>query len=340
MKKGLRIFLYCFLGLALFLFVLGWYLYVPDIPPEVLNEKYDVKPSQYIQVDGMDVHYRVEGPATADPPLVLLHGTSSSLYTWNAWTEMLKDQYRIIRLDLPGFGLTGPHPKGDYNVEIYLEFLESFLEKLEVEECILVGNSIGGEIAWRYALNHPEQVKKLVLIGAAGYPVDIEELPLAKLPLSYLWLRIPWVRELSVEFSSHEVIRNSLEYLYGDPEKVTDEIVELYFDMTHRDGNREALTERMESFGRKAPYKKIPTIKTRTLILWGEKDRLIPVENAKHFHRDLRNSSLTIFSEAGHMPMEEIPQKSVEAVKSFLTQDSIAKKGKGIIAVGEGIGEK
>ena len=326
MKKGLRIFLYCFLGLALLLFVLGWYLYVPDIPPEVLNEKYNVQPSQYLRVDGMDIHYRVEGQASADPPLVLLHGTSSSLYTWNAWTEMLKDQHRIIRLDLPGFGLTGPHPKGDYSVEIYLEFLESFLDKLEVEECIIAGNSIGGEIAWRYALNHPEQVKKLILIGAAGYPVDIEELPLAKLPLSYLWLRIPWVRELSVEFSSHEVIRNSLEYLYGDPEKVTDEIVELYFDMTHRDGNREALTERMESFGRKAPYKKIPTIKTPTLILWGEKDRLIPVENAKHFHRDLRNSSLVIFPEAGHMPMEEIPHKSVAAVKNFLNGASIAEK--------------
>lgn len=337
MKKWLRIILYSLLGFSVFLFFLGWYLYVPDIPPEVLNEKYNVKPSQYLRVDGMDVHYRIEGPASADPPLVLLHGTSSSLYTWNAWTEMLKDQHRIIRLDLPGFGLTGPHPAGDYSVEFYLEFLQSFLTELGVEECILIGNSIGGEIAWRYALNNPQQVKKLVLIGAAGYPVDIQELPLAKLPLSYLWLRIPWIRELSVQFSSHEVIRNSLEYLYGDPDKVTDEMVAVYFDMTNREGNREALTERMESFGRNAPYKKIPTIKTPTLILWGEKDRLIPVENAKHFHRDLRNSSLTIFPTAGHMPMEEIPQKSVEVVKSFLTKASIAKKRKDIMAVGQGI---
>lgn len=320
MKKWLRVLLYSLLGVALILFALGYYYYVPEIPPEELNEKYKVEPAQYIEVDGMDVHYRQEGPASDTLPLVLLHGTFSSLYTWNSWTESLKDKHQIIRLDLPGFGLTGPHPQDDYRVETYLAILQSFLAKLGVEQCILAGNSLGGEIAWRYAMHNPQQVRKLILIGAAGYPVEIEKLPVSELPLSYLWLRIPLIRKVSVHFMTPGVVRNSLEYLYGDPGKVTDETVELYFDMA----NREALTERMKSFDRPTPFEKIPFVHIPSLIIWGGNDRLIPVENAWRFHRNLPESSILIFPQAGHMPMEEIPQRSAEAAERFISRDLTA----------------
>lgn len=322
MKKGPQILLYSLLLVGILLFALGLHYYVPEIPPEVLNEKYNVKPSDYIEVNGMEVHYRQEGLASDTLPLVLLHGTFSSLYTWGSWTESLKDRHQIIRLDLPGFGLTGPHPKDDYRVETYMAFLQSFLAELKIKQCILVGNSLGGEIAWRYALDHPKQVKKLILIGAAAYPVAVESLPISELPLSYLWLRIPLFREWSVEFMGPQVIRNGLKYLYGNPDKVTDEMVELYFDMANREGNREAITERMESFERPSPIELIPSINTPTLILWGGKDRLIPVENAWKFHRDLPNSRISTFPQAGHMPMEEIPFKSVDSVEQFLSRSS------------------
>lgn len=318
MKKWPWILLFSLLSTAILVFSIGYYYYVPGIPIEVLNKKYDIKPDQYLEVDGMKVHYRIEGPPSDTLPLVLLHGTSSSLYTWDAWTEQLQEKHRIIRLDLPGFGLTGPHPMEDYRLETYQKFLRKFLYQLDIKQCILAGNSLGGEIAWRYALNNPGQVKKLILIGAAGYPVDIERLPLFKLPLSYLWLRIPLIRKLSVKFTTRKVIRNSLEYLYGVPEKVSDEKVELYFDMTNRIGNREALAHRMEAFGHSAPWKDIPAIRTPTLILWGAQDRLIQVEHARRFHNDLPNSRLVIFPEAGHMPMEEIPRKSANVAERFL----------------------
>lgn len=318
MKKWFWILLFSLIGIAIVVFSIGYYHYVPGIPPEVLNKKYDVKPEQYLEVDGMKVHYRMEGLPSDTLPLVLLHGTSSSLYTWDAWTEQLQEQHRIIRLDLPGFGLTGPHPTEDYHLETYLKFLQKFLTQLDIKQCILAGNSLGGEIAWRYTLNNPGQVKKLILIGAAGYPVEVERLPLFKLPLSYLWLRIPLIRNLSVKFTTRDVIRNSLEFLYGDPEKVSDEKVELYFDMTNRKGNREALALRMEAFGQTAPWEEIPTIRTPTLVIWGAQDRLIPVEHARQFHNDLPNSNLVIFPEAGHMPMEEIPRESFDAAEQFI----------------------
>lgn len=311
--------MFCFLVVGFLLVAIGYFYYVPPIPVEVLNEKYEVKPSQYLNIDGLEVHYRIEGNFSDTVPVVLLHGTFSSLYTWNAWVEHLKNHHKIIRMDLAGFGLTGPHPTNDYSLGVYLEFLEEFLNELKINKCILAGNSLGGEIAWRYSLNHPEKVQKLNLIDAAGYPIKMKNLPLQEVPLSFIWLRIPWVRELSVKFSTPEVIRNSLKFLYGDTSAVSDDLVKLYFDMANRIGNREAITERMESFGKEAPYEKIPSIEIPTLILWGKKDRLIPVENAFKFHDDLPNSQLTVFPGAGHMPMEEIPQKSLEAVENFLT---------------------
>lgn len=317
MEKSSKIILYSLAGMVVILFFSWLYFYVPDIPVEVLNEKYDVKPSHYIEVDGMNVHYRIDGLEKDSIPVVLIHGTGSSLYTWNPWTDLLKEKHKIIRLDLPGFGLTGPHPKDDYSLETYLQFLKNFLSRLGIRQCVLAGNSIGGEIAWRYALNHPDQVKNLILIDAAGYPTDVDYVP-----MSYVLLRIPVVRKLNVKITPPEVIRESLEYLYGDPEKVTDELVELYFDLTCREGNREALAKRMESIADPAPYEELPFIKTPTLILWGEEDLLIPDEYAHRFHNDLPNSTLVIFPGAGHMPMEEIPEKTAPAVEKFLKSDS------------------
>lgn len=326
MKKWSQILLFSLLGIVLLIFAIGYFYYTPDIPLEDLNKKYGIPADHYLQVDGMNVHYKAEGPASDTVPLVLLHGTSSSLYAWNAWTELLKNERRIIRLDLPGFGLTGPHPEEDYRIEAYLHLLQEFLNRLGVKQCILAGNSLGGEIAWRYTLNNPGQVQKLILIGAAGYPVETKELPLMKLPLSYLWLRIPLMRDLSVKFTTPQRIRNSLEFLYGDPERVSGKTVEVYLDMTLREGNREALANRAERIGEPAPWQRISSITTPSLIMWGALDRLIPVKHARQFHEDLPNSSLIIFPQAGHMPMEEIPEESILAVREFINSHATGLK--------------
>lgn len=315
MQKPVRIGLYSLLGICIVLVGVAFYYYVPDIPVEELNRKYSIRPENYMRLNGMNVHYRQEGPPSDTVPVVLLHGTGSSLFTWNGWTHLLQDSHRIIRLDLPGFGLTGPHPAGDYTLEIYIEFIHAFLARLGIKQCILAGNSIGGEIAWRYALHYPSQVNKLILIAAAGYPIGVQKLP----PISYILLRLPIIRDLVAKATPPSVIRNSLAFLYANPDKITQQLVELYFDMTCREGNRQALTERMESIARTSPWKQIPAITIPTLILWGEKDQLIPVAHAKRFHKDLPNSRLVIFPDAGHMPMEEIPQKTALAAKEFIT---------------------
>jgi pimeloyl-ACP methyl ester carboxylesterase len=318
MRKVAQIVFYSLLFIVILLFSVGAYYYVPDIPVEALNKKYGVKPSDYIEVEGMQVHYRFEGLASDSVPVVLIHGTGSSLYSWNGWTEQLKDDQAILRFDLPGFGLTGPHPAGDYTIEAYLQFMHSLLARFNIKRCVLAGNSIGGEIAWRYALNYPEQVQQLILIDAAGYPLEIDDIPLSDLPISYMIMRVPALRDLMEMMTPPEVIRGSLEFLYGDDDKITEELVELYFDMTCREGNREALTERMESIALPSPWEQMSSIKVPVLVMWGDLDKLIPLRHAKQFHEDLPNSSLLILEGAGHMPMEELPQETVMAADKFL----------------------
>ena len=216
-------------------------------------------------------------------------------------------------MDLPGFGLTGPHPSGDYTLPTYLNFLHAFLKKLGVKHCALAGNSLGGEIAWRYTVDFPEEVNKLILIDAAGYSVEAKEVPVV-----YIILRIPWLRELVIKETPPAVIRASLEYLYADREKVTEKLVSLYYDMTCREGNREALTERMESIAQNAPLERLSNIQIPVLVLWGEKDMLIPLKYGRHFNQRIPESELVTFAEAGHMPMEEIPEKTVLVAKRFL----------------------
>ncbi|WP_224996070.1 alpha/beta fold hydrolase [Cesiribacter sp. SM1] len=339
MRKVAQIVFYSLLFISIIFVCLGAHYYVPDIPVEALNKKYGVEPSDYIEVEGMQVHYRFEGLESDSVPVVLIHGTGSSLFTWNGWTEQLKDEQAILRFDLPGFGLTGPHPTGDYSIETYLEFLHILLKHLNIKKCVLAGNSIGGEIAWRYTLTYPEQVQQLILIDAAGYPLEIDEIPFSDLPISYMIMRVPALRELMEMMTPPEVIRGSLEFLYGDNEKVTAELVELYFDMTCREGNREALTERMESIAQPSPWEQLSSLTLPVLVIWGGQDKLIPLQHGKRFHEDLPNSSLFVLDQAGHMPMEELPQETVAEADRFLKTSLLAAPAvfPGHIGVSEGM---
>jgi pimeloyl-ACP methyl ester carboxylesterase len=153
------------------LVALSW---APPRPVESLTERWAPEPSGFVEVAGMQVHVRDEGRRDDPVPLVLLHGTSASLHTWEAVVDELKQQRRVISLDLPGFGLTGPFPDGDYRMRHYVDFLSTFLDRLNVERAVLIGNSFGGQLAWEMALDQPRRVERLVLIDAAGYPAPVD----------------------------------------------------------------------------------------------------------------------------------------------------------------------
>lgn len=286
--------------------------WAPDKPVSALTARWAQPPSQFIEVDGMQVHVRDEGPHDDPMPIVLLHGTSASLHTWDGWAQSLCGQHRVIRFDLPAFGLTGPNPNNDYSIAAYVHFVAGVADKLGVKEFVLVGNSLGGQVAWAAALALPQRVKKLVLVDAAGYPFQS-----SSVPIGFRIARIPGLRILMEHVLPRGVIDSSVRNVYGDPSKVKPELIDRYYDLTLRAGNRQALAYRMDQRV-SADDAHIKELKLPTLILWGAKDNLIPLDNARRFAADIQGSKLVIFDELGHVPHEEDSQKTVDAFKVFL----------------------
>lgn len=285
-----------------------------DRPVKELIPIYANSSSQFMPILGMQVHYRDQGVQSDSVPLILLHGMSSSLNTWDSVVFYLANHRRVISLDLPGFGLTGPSPENMYNFDYYNKFIDSFTRRLQLTKFTLVGNSMGGSIAWNYALFNPAVVDKLVLIDAVGYPKRGESGS-----LGFKIASTPVINNILLFATPKALVRKSLETIYFDQSRVTDAQVERFHDMAIREGNRAAaLLIFKGSFGTSQFKGEIKEIKTPTLVLWGEKDNLISVENAYQFNQDIKGSKLEVYPNVGHVPMEEVPERVAKSILDFI----------------------
>jgi pimeloyl-ACP methyl ester carboxylesterase len=279
-----------------------------------LTEKYTDETSKFLAVDNSIIHYRDEGTG---PTLVLLHGVASSLHTWDDWVERLAPHYRIIRIDLPGHGLTGNDPSIErYEISYMVDKLEKFLNKLNIGDINLAGNSLGGYIAWNYALHRPDTVKKMILLDAAGFPQD--------LPFVMSFTALPVIGEISSMMTPKFMIDMNIKEAFGDDEKVTDKLQQRYFDLIMREGNREALVKVFRTMKEQSqnPHigDRVKEIQTPTLLMWGDQDEWVPLEIMQQFAQALPNSRSIVYKGVGHMPMEELPaQTSLDAHEFFIS---------------------
>ena len=263
----------------------------------------------------MQVHMRDTGPRDDPMPLVLLHGMASSLHTYEGWQSSLQGQHRVISVDLPGFGLTGSSPQGDYRIDAYTRFVLRLLDTLNVKRVILVGNALGGEVAWQTAVLAPERVRKLVLIDSDGYQPSVLSMPIAFQIASMRGLR--WVSERILPRS---LVEASVRAVFGDKTKATKDKVDRYFELNLRVGNRRALFLRMDQaqFGTNAPQ--IHRVQQPTLVMWGEKDEMISPDQGNLFCRDIQKCKLVTFPNLGHLPQEEDPQATLKVLRAFLAE--------------------
>lgn len=289
--------------------------WAPDKPVESLKAQWAPAPSQFLSVDGMQAHVRDEGPRGDPQPIVLLHGTSASLHTWDGWVAALKGQHRVIRVDMPGFGLTGPTPDGHYGMAMYTHFVTQLMDQLGVRQAIVAGNSFGGYVAWKLAVDHPERVSKLILVDAAGYAYQAQSVP-----IGFKLAQIPALKPVMTRLLPRRMIESSVRNVYGDPSLVTPALIDRYYDLTLRAGNREALVTRFSESKSGEFEGEIKQIKQPTLIIWGGRDHLIPPQYANRFQRDIAGSRLAVFDKLGHVPHEEDPVGTVEAVQGFIGQ--------------------
>ncbi|MDK2777429.1 MAG: alpha/beta hydrolase [Pseudomonadota bacterium] len=281
-------------------------------PLSELTQNYTDQDSRFIAVDNLVIHYRDEGQG---PVLVLLHGVASSLQTWDGWAEQLQDSFRIIRLDLPAHGLTGPDPAQErYSAGYMVSVLDRFMTRLGITEFSLAGNSLGGYISWNYALAYPQKVQKLILLDAAGYPQDM--------PFIMNMASWPLVGELSTLMMPRFIIGWNLQAAYGDEDKVTDRLVKRYHDLTLRKGNRSGLVDVLRTMKEQSSNPElgagVTQVITPTLLMWGEEDDWVPLDIMEQFRRDLPDVRVITYEGVGHMPMEELPVQTARDARSFL----------------------
>ena len=312
MKFALRILVVTLVAILVFAIAGIAATWAPDRSVESLKARWAQPPSQFVEVAGMQVHLRDEGPRDDPVPIVLLHGTSASLHTWDSWAQTLAKTRRVIRFDMPAFGLTGPNLQNDYSIKSYVTFVTAVMDKLGVQRFVLGGNSLGGQIAWETAYALPARVDKLILVDAAGYAFVPKSMP-----LGFQIARLPLLRNLMEYTLPRGIIQHSIENVYGDPGVVTPALIDRYFELTLREGNRKALSYRMAQ-GFASDEAKIKSLKLPTLILWGVKDRLIPPESGQNFARDIAGSKLVMFEALGHVPHEENAQVTLAEVVKFL----------------------
>lgn len=319
-----RFFIYflalCALGVAL----LVGLTYEPDRPLESLQARWAPPPSRFMVVDGLRVHLRDEGPRDDGLPLVLIHGTSASLHTWEGWVRALRGQRRVIRFDLPGIGLSDAWPlqTADYSGESYARFALKVLDALGVSQAVVGGNSLGGEVAWRMAVAAPHTVKSLILVDSAG-PVFVPK----SIPVGFQLARMPALNWLTEHLLTRSLVHASLANVYGHPQRVTPDLVDRYFELSLRQGNRQALTRRLQTFVPGRGVEALSTLKQPTLIIWGGQDRLIPPEVAQVFVKSMPQSQLVMHDDLGHVPHEEDPDATVRDVLAFLTSNRLPPSG-------------
>lgn len=293
-----------------------FYFSTPDIARAALEAKYASSLSHTALLpDGTRAHYRERGALTA-PTLLLLHGSNASLLTWEPWSKALSDRFHVVSVDLPGHGLTGAVPNDDYSQEGMARFVGEFADKLGLKDFALAGNSMGGGVAARFAEENPARVTRLVLVDAGGLPFKAGD----GMPLAFRLARIPVLNQILLHVTPRSFVTEGLDKAIVHKEIITDAMIDSYWDFARMEGTRRATMLRFA--GAQDTYVRDHTARLTmpVLILWGEEDGLIPVAVAHDWNKAVPGSKLIVYPGTGHIPMEEVADRSAADVRAFLSQ--------------------
>jgi pimeloyl-ACP methyl ester carboxylesterase len=295
--------------------------YAGDIPASDLRTKYANAESEFVDLgDGLTVHLRDEGPMDA-PAIILLHGSNASLHTWQQWVDRFGKEYRVIRYDQPGHGLTGPHPADDYSAKAFVDVVDRIAKNRELGKFYLGGNSMGGWVTHEYAKLHPDRLLGAILVDAGGAP----ETKTKSLPIGFRIAFTPGLNKLMQFITPRSVIETSLKQSVSNQTVVTKAEVDEYWELLRYPGNRAATGKRFAQYGKRLTTTPISpaTAAVPALILWGAEDRLIPVESTKWFETVYDNSVTHIYPNIGHLPMEEAAEATASDVIKWLKRPAM-----------------
>jgi pimeloyl-ACP methyl ester carboxylesterase len=296
--------------LTILLAMAAFWAWTPDRDRADLVARYQRTPADQVEVAGASLHVRDDGPREA-PAVLFLHGFGASLHTWEPWAQALADQRRVVRVDLPGHGLSPPDPTDDYRDTRSLQLLLGLLDRLGLQRVDVVGNSMGGRIAWTLAARHPDRVHQLVLISPDGFAspgyFEYGKAPEVSALLQVMRVALP-----------RPLLRMSLAPAYVNRDVLTDALLDRYHDLLRAPGARAAMLQRMRQTILVDPVPLLKSIQAPTLLLWGEQDAMIPITNAADYLQALPHATLVRLPGLGHLPHEEDPAGTLPMLKDFL----------------------
>jgi pimeloyl-ACP methyl ester carboxylesterase len=291
----------------------------PDVPAAELEQQYGVQPSQYLTLpSGARAHVRDQGPKDA-PVLVLIHGSNAALFTWELWVTRLQSSFRVITMDMPAHGLTGPVPSENYSQKGMADFTIEVLDTMGVGKFAIGGNSMGAGVATRVALEYPDRVTHLIQVDGGGMPSKLPREP----GLGFRIARLPVINQVMRWVSPRSIFENGLKTAIEDDKLVTPAMVDMYWRLNRREGTRAATLKRFNQPWDTYNADNMSKIAVPTLILWGDKDTLIPPDSGEAARDAIKGSQLVIYKNVGHIPMEEVPDASAADVMTFLKGEPI-----------------
>jgi pimeloyl-ACP methyl ester carboxylesterase len=291
----------------------------PDTQHAILLAKYGQGASQFVTLpSGANVHYRDQGNRGGSA-LVLLHGSNASLHTWEPWVQQLGNDFHVFSVDLPSHGLTGAVPGDDYSQEGMVKFVDEFTTTLKLSRFALAGNSMGGGVAARFAIQHPNRLTHLILVDAGGMPTQTPQDP----GIGFRIASIPGVRNIMLYVTPRSLFEDGLKKAIVDDTLVTPEMVDRYWELNRREGNRAATLKRFQAQRDTYIQDNATKIATPTLIIWGDSDTLVPLDVGQAYAAAIKGSKLIVYKNVGHIPMEEVPEQSARAVREFIAPSPV-----------------
>ena len=319
MKKILKYLTLSFFILLVIAVYSGTYL---DIPRDKLEAKYASGASKFLDLkNGSRIHYRDEGDLYK-PAIILLHGFNGSLFNFERMVPLLSKEFRLISIDLPGFGLTGAVPSMDYSTQNSILVINELTSYLGMEKFSIAGNSMGGGIAWRYALENPEKTQSLVLLASSGIYSPEERLQIEESeresPLVWKLMRSNFVSYFLSLYTPKFFATQGLKTSVYDPNLATEEIANQFHELTLMQGSREAILSRFskQNYNDEKPDI-LKKIQAPTLIIHGREDNIISFKSSINLDQYIQNSQLVIYPKIGHLPMYETPARVADDIKKF-----------------------
>ena len=292
--------------------------YPSDISKESIEAKYLLESSDFIEIDGVNIHFAIDG---SGPDLLLLHANYANLFDWNPWVNLLKDHYRVIRIDIPGHGLTAADPSNDYSMQRTIFLLEGFLNAFEVQKLSIAGASLGGTIGLHYTRRNPEKVENLILVspGALNPRIRGRNEPV-KLPKPF---------EIIAYFTPRLITESLLRGGFGDPENVTEELIDRWYDLLLREGQRDAQIARVNQYVSGDIDQVLSEVRAPALIMWGKKNNVVPVDLAYEMKDMMKNSlriEMIIYESGGHQLVQELGIQTGKDALQYLMNYKGAKE--------------